>query len=80
MHNTRHNQTLCDLAYGYTNNFKLQTSAPPPKKESKRLSFMPSQTLSTKQSEVVEFGTTRLHIWGRVQKKYSAALKGHRSM
>ncbi len=45
---------------GYTNDFKLQTSAPP--RESKRLSIMLFQTLSTKKSEVAEFGFTRLSI------------------
>ncbi len=34
--------------------------APPPTLESKRLSIMPFQTLSMKQSEVAEFGITRL--------------------
>ncbi len=52
------------LAYGYTNDFKLQTSAPPPR-ESKRLSIMPFQTLSTKQSEVAELGITRLRQYRR---------------
>ncbi len=46
-------------AYGYTNDFKLQTSPQPPR-VSQRLSIMPFQTLSTKQSEVAEFGITRL--------------------
>ncbi len=46
------------LAYVYTNDFKLQTS--PPRRESKRLWIMPFQTLSMKQSEVAEFGITRL--------------------
>ncbi len=46
------------LAYGYTNDFKLQTSAL--QRESKCLLMMPFQALSTKQSEVAEFGITRL--------------------
>ncbi len=33
---------------------------PPPPRESKRLWIMPFQTLFTKQSEVAEFGITRL--------------------
>ncbi len=33
---------------------------PPPQRESKHLSIMPFQTLSTKQSEVAEFDITRL--------------------
>ena len=41
-----------------TNDFKLQTSAP--QRESKHFSITPFQTLSTKQSEVAEFGITRL--------------------
>ncbi len=32
----------------------------PPPRESKHFSIMPFQTLSTKQSEVAEFGITRL--------------------
>ncbi len=47
------------LAYGCTNDFKLQKSPPLPW-ESKRLSIIAFQTLSTKQSEVAEFGITGL--------------------
>ncbi len=51
------------LAYGYTNDFKLQTSAPP--RENKRLSIMPFQTLSTKQSEIAEFVITSLLCYSK---------------
>ncbi len=47
------------LAYEYTNDFN-PIPPPPPPRESKRLSIMPFQTLSTKQSEVAEFSITRL--------------------
>ncbi len=53
-----HKQTLCDLLMGTPMIKKIQTSATP--WESKRLTIMPFQTLSTKQSEEAEFGITRL--------------------
>ncbi len=58
-HSIRHNQMLCDwlTCTPMILNFR---QAPPPR-ESKRLSIMPFQNLSTKQSEVAEFGITRLH-------------------
>ncbi len=60
-HNIRHNQTLCDWLTGTLMilNFR-QATTPSPTRESKRFSMMPFQTLSTKQSEVAEFGITRL--------------------
>ncbi len=57
-HNICHNQTLCDWLTGTPMILNFR-KAPPPR-ESKRLSIMPFQTLSMKQSEVAEFGITRL--------------------
>ncbi len=70
-----HNQMLCDWLTGTPMilNFRqappYPPPTPPPPRESKRLSIMPFQTLSTKQSEVEEFGIIRLvldYTWKRL--------------
>ncbi len=61
-HNIRHIQTLCEWLTGTP--MILNFRQVPPPRESKCLSIMPFQTLATKQSEVAEFGITRLIYLG----------------
>ncbi len=71
--NIHHNQTLYDWLTGtpiILNFRQAPKPLPPPPRYSKRISIMPFQTLSTKQSEVAEFGITRLSSGAPVKKNY----------
>ncbi len=65
-HNIRYNPTLCDWLTGTP--MILNFRQAPPLRESKHLSIVPFQTLSTKQSEVAEFGITRLQFYCQLLK------------